>query len=359
MEVQTLGKRVTIKDVAHQAGVSVTTVAKALGGKPKIGSETRQTVLRIIDELGYTPNKNAMAMARTPIQIGIICQHAPTEFIRYMIDGFNTESAMLSDYRVGTHIRFFSNSTANHEVKEHLQEFIRTRPNGIILVPSKNPAEYNNELQQLKAMRIPVLCLIYRTDGLFTIGTVQLNAHMAGQIAAEFISLVSPKGAKVAVFTGFKDMDVHKYCAFGFEELATHRGMEVCGVFDTCDNREVGYDLTKRVLAEHPDLKGIYVSSYNSASICQCLEDVGLSGEIRIVGHDLSPELAEKIRKGSLTATLFQNQYEMGRRSVRYMYEYLVGMRKVEDCSMSVTPQLLLSSNLKGYSHYCGFFSEE
>ena len=47
-------KNVTLKDVAKAAGVSYATVSRALSGSSQIGSETRERVLKLCDEMGYT-----------------------------------------------------------------------------------------------------------------------------------------------------------------------------------------------------------------------------------------------------------------------------------------------------------------
>ena len=48
--------RVSIRDVAREAGVSVTTVSHALNGKGRLNPETRERVREIADRLGYRPN---------------------------------------------------------------------------------------------------------------------------------------------------------------------------------------------------------------------------------------------------------------------------------------------------------------
>ncbi|HEX8244913.1 MAG TPA: LacI family DNA-binding transcriptional regulator, partial [Longimicrobium sp.] len=45
--------RVTIKDVARVAGVSVATVSRVLNGKQGVSAETRRAVLAALDVLGY------------------------------------------------------------------------------------------------------------------------------------------------------------------------------------------------------------------------------------------------------------------------------------------------------------------
>lgn len=54
----------TIKDIAEQAEVSVSTASRALNNNPRISEKTRQRVRKIAAELGYQPNYNAQNLTR-------------------------------------------------------------------------------------------------------------------------------------------------------------------------------------------------------------------------------------------------------------------------------------------------------
>lgn len=56
--------RVTMQDVAEAAGVSIATVSKVINKVPGISEPTIQKVRRVIDDLGYRPNKRAQSFAR-------------------------------------------------------------------------------------------------------------------------------------------------------------------------------------------------------------------------------------------------------------------------------------------------------
>lgn len=58
-------KKVTIRDVAKEAGVSVATVSYVVNGRTdlKISDETRKRVLQVINLLNYSPNQAAKALA--------------------------------------------------------------------------------------------------------------------------------------------------------------------------------------------------------------------------------------------------------------------------------------------------------
>lgn len=60
------GKRVTIKDVAETAGVSITTVSHALNDKGEVNAETRRRVREAAAALGYRPNRAAQDLRGTP-----------------------------------------------------------------------------------------------------------------------------------------------------------------------------------------------------------------------------------------------------------------------------------------------------
>lgn len=57
-------KVITIEDVAKKAGVGRGTVDRVLHNRGRISAETREKVLRCIEELNYKPNKAARMLAR-------------------------------------------------------------------------------------------------------------------------------------------------------------------------------------------------------------------------------------------------------------------------------------------------------
>ena len=75
-------KNVTLKDVAKAAGVSYATVSRALSGSSQIGSETRERVLKLCDEMGYTTNFVARSMVtkRTNL-IGLVVPSVDNLFL--------------------------------------------------------------------------------------------------------------------------------------------------------------------------------------------------------------------------------------------------------------------------------------
>jgi len=54
--------RVTIREIADLAGVSIATVSRVVNGQPDVSEETRDTVMRIVREHGYATNRSARGL---------------------------------------------------------------------------------------------------------------------------------------------------------------------------------------------------------------------------------------------------------------------------------------------------------
>jgi LacI family transcriptional regulator len=65
--------KVTIYEVANRAGVSIATVSHVLNRPDRVGAATRERVLNIMDELGFTPKPTAVTLARKGVgRIGVL-----------------------------------------------------------------------------------------------------------------------------------------------------------------------------------------------------------------------------------------------------------------------------------------------
>ena len=71
-----MNKKVTIRDVAEAAGVSISTVHQALNGKSGVSEATRARICQIAEEMGYQPNAIASSLKRKTRHIVVFL---PTE----------------------------------------------------------------------------------------------------------------------------------------------------------------------------------------------------------------------------------------------------------------------------------------
>ncbi|HMT73956.1 MAG TPA: LacI family DNA-binding transcriptional regulator [Chitinophagaceae bacterium] len=142
----------TIKEIAQQLKVSVSTVSRALANHPRIGIGTRERVQKLAKEIGYEPNKQAIffKQKRTFI-IGVVLPFIREEFFSQAICGIET-GALLHNYTI-----LFGQSYDEMETEMKVVEVMKNqRVDGLIISLSKNTSKYAH-LEVYKKHKIPVV----------------------------------------------------------------------------------------------------------------------------------------------------------------------------------------------------------
>ena len=74
---------VTLQDIAKKAGVSKTTISRALNDKPDVRPETKDKILRIAKDLGYTPNLLAKSLRSRKSKDNITAVFAYSDLVAF------------------------------------------------------------------------------------------------------------------------------------------------------------------------------------------------------------------------------------------------------------------------------------
>lgn len=117
----------TIYDVAGAAGVSLATVSRVLNNPEKVRKETRERVLKVIDELGYRPNVIARGLAsRKTTTVGVIVSDMTRASIAEMMAGI---SDIAHKYKYS--IKLFT-ITSEMDFKDALQNIVAEQVDGVL-----------------------------------------------------------------------------------------------------------------------------------------------------------------------------------------------------------------------------------
>jgi LacI family transcriptional regulator len=93
-------RRVTIKDIAKEAGVSPQTVSRAINDKGEISPQTQERILRIAERMGYRPNSIARSLATRRTQnIGLVVPDVVNPFFAGVARGIE-DAAHQANYNV-------------------------------------------------------------------------------------------------------------------------------------------------------------------------------------------------------------------------------------------------------------------
>lgn len=145
-----------ISEIAHIAGVSTATVSRVINHSPAVKPETKEKVMQVIAEFGYTPSAIARSLSiQSSLNIGVIFPDIANPFFSGALNGL---SKVAEEYRYNV---FFCNSDENTD-KEHrfLEQVKEQRLEGIIISPvDTNDRRTLKLLEGLEKAGIPVVLL--------------------------------------------------------------------------------------------------------------------------------------------------------------------------------------------------------
>jgi len=147
----------TIYDISEKAGVSIATVSRVINGNENVSKKTRQKVLDIINEVGFTPNVFARGLGLDTINsVGILCSDCSDMFFAKAIYLMETRLR-----QAGYESILVSSGFDLKGRKEGVETLLTKRVDSIITLGSSFIFENDEENEYLRnaADQVPVMML--------------------------------------------------------------------------------------------------------------------------------------------------------------------------------------------------------
>ena len=151
-------KRVTIYDVAKEAGVSLATVSRVINGSNVVKEPTKERVQAAIDKLGYKPNAIAqgLALQKTTV-IGLVIPEASFTYTGQIINGL-LDVAKIYNYNIMLH----TITAGITDINDVIEDIIKSRVDGVIVYNAKLQMD---EMEELSKYNIPIVIIGNKVKG--------------------------------------------------------------------------------------------------------------------------------------------------------------------------------------------------
>ena len=176
-----MGKKVTIRDIAKMAGVSVTTVSQVLNGKGKrFSKSTRERIIKLRDQYQYVPDFHArsLIMKENINTIGVLVPNVSEPFFGTFVEGVQ----QVARQEKLIPLIFSANRDPKLE-KQYLEQMVERSIDGLIIASARMTTEMIN--QALINRDIPYILFDrnYDQEG----ARVQTDDYHGGQLAAKHL----------------------------------------------------------------------------------------------------------------------------------------------------------------------------
>jgi len=298
----------TLSDVAARAGVSTATADRALNGRPGVRETTLRRVLSAAKELDYiTDDAERFSAAAKPLRLAFLLPSGEKSFLGMLgrlvaqaheqFAGFNMRARV--DYIEG-----FRPDLLAQELKR-----IGREVDGIAFMALEHPLV--REAVNLLAERgVPTVALISDIAHSARAAYVGLDNRAAGRTAGYLLArFIAQRPAKVAMIVGSLSYRAHEEREMGFLHLfqELHPTISVVGLREGHDEEARNYRQSKTLLAQYPDLAGIYNIGGGPEGIGRALREAGRQTDIAFVGHGLTRETRALLMDGTMDAVLTQS----------------------------------------------------
>lgn len=127
----------TINDVAELSGTSKRTVSRVINRSPKVNEATRARVLEVINELNYTPNRQARGLAASRSYLLGLIYDVPTLFIADIQKGM-LNVCEKAGYEVVVHVCHIE---SEHLIDDVTRFVKRANLDGVAILPPVSDIE--------------------------------------------------------------------------------------------------------------------------------------------------------------------------------------------------------------------------
>lgn len=273
-------RKVTIRDLAEAAGVSVTTVSQILNGKgERFSIETRQRVHQLQEDLGYVPDFNARNLIMKSAQtIGVLVPNLGNPFFSMFIRGVQQTS------RERHFIPLIFGANHDEQLESYyLQELIKRAVDGLIIASASITGEAIDNI--LKKNGIPYL-LIDQNGGP-SVDRIRVDDEQGGQLAARHLLTLGHQRI-VVVMPEHPTQNLRIRLA-GFKAQLVDQQIPLAdsAVITSPMTKLGGYQATAAVLAQHPTAV-FAINDETALGLMRGLHEQGVRvpDDISVLGYD-------------------------------------------------------------------------
>jgi LacI family transcriptional regulator len=312
--------RLTLSDVAREAGVSLATVDRVINRRPGVSARSVVLVEQTLEKLGYRPDPVAASLARRSVhRFCFVLPSGNNTFMRLLADQVRQIREWLASQRAVADL--IEVDVFNPAALAAALERIDDTYDGVAVVALDHPM-VREAIDTLAERGLEIVTLVSDVPGARRAHYVGIDNSAAGRTAATLLGRFSgARRGTVAVIAGSLSLRDHAERVYGFCQViaSEYDGLQVLPVREGRDEAENCRAVTLALLKENPDLVGIYNAGAGNRGVAEALELERRAGDVVFVGHELTPHSRKFLLRGTMAAVINQDPGHEARSAARVL----------------------------------------
>ncbi len=297
----------TVAEVAAKAGVSTATVDRVLNRRAGVRAATASRVVAAAEALGYVADSSVFSTAtQRPMRLLFLLPAGPNRFLSLLgraIADAKTQFEAFAMRPTVERIESFRPDLLARRLREAGRE-----ADGVVFMALEDPA-VRDAVDALAGRGVPAVTIISDIGASRRVAYVGLDNRAAGRTAAYIMArFIGSRRSKVAMIAGSLSYRAHEEREMGFLHLfaETFPQVEVVGLRQGFDDPEKNFRQTRRLLADHADLAGVYCIGGGPEGVARALKEARRDQNVVLIGHGLTPESRGFLLDGAIDAVITQ-----------------------------------------------------
>lgn len=327
---------IRIKDIAEKAGVSTGTVDRVIHNRGNVSKKAKEKVLGVMKELGYERNIIASALAynKTFRIAALLPDSSIDSYWEGPISGVKNALKSVQHYGITGSIYYFDLFNPQSFL-EKAAELINSSPDAI-LFPPLFAKEGKLLMEKCKERGIPTVIINTRIENADSLCYIGQDSYQSGVLAARLLNFGLGENSTVIIINLEKGsvnaqhlIDKEK----GFRDYFRKSGNNNIEVekydFENFDDEVQMKSFTDKILEDHPNLVGIFVTNSRAYKLAEAIDPIHLN-HVKVVGFDLVQPNLELLESNKINFLINQNSVQQGYWGVMNIFNHLVLKQEVE-----------------------------
>jgi ribose transport system substrate-binding protein len=234
-----------------------------------------------------------------------------------------------------------------------VENMLQTGIDVLAITPSGS-REIVAALAKAKAANVPIVIVDTRLDskaaadaGVQPHTFIGSDNYEGGKLAGEYVVQLTGGTAKVGILEGIPGHETGDSRLRGFRDaVAKSPGITVVASQPANWERDQGFNVFQNMLQAHADIDTVFAASDLMAlGAIEAIAAAGKTGKIRVVGFDALDDAKAAIAKGTMSASVAQFPYEMGKAAVESAVKVMNGEKLPTDIMVKL--EMVTSASAK------------